>query len=1041
MKRTSIICLEVMLGIVAVTAILMVGTAWRLSQGPLSLKFLLPYAKEVLQDPKNPVRVDVGDVFLAWGGWERALDVRATGVGFRTPEGQRLALVREVSVSLSLRALLQGVVAPTSLEVIRPRLLLVRSATGDIELGFAEEESDSRPNLLPLLLDGLSGTPQPGGSLRYLNRITVVGGALRIQDRQTGVAWGARQADFSIVRRRDGLRTDFDLELNLPDSPHVTGRFDYVKAESRIDASIAFKAIDTAAAARGIPGLEPLGAFRTKVAGQVALGVGLDGRLQNGRFSLKSADGVFSSPVGENGEEKFRSISLDGSLAREPDEFRITRGLIELERSAVELSAVVTRAGPMAAVSAMVGVDGLPVDDLGKYWPPDAAPGGRAWVLRNIRGGGIRDATANIVARVGLEGERKGAVEVDSVNGRFAIADTTVNFLDPMPAITDAGVTATFSTRRFDFAIHSGRIGDIRLTDGVLNIWDIGEPRELLAVSADIEGPVADTLALLAHPRLKLLSKVGLDPAGAAGTHKTRLEIKLPLLDAITGDDVSVASTSRIDGLRLANVLKGQGISNGAVSLSVDNSTLRAEGAADYAATRVRFDWRENFSRNQASRRQFTAELVLDEALRRTFGIDFPDMVQGPVSARIAVQDRWDGDRMLKARANLAAAALSLPVVGVAKSAGQPGSAEVAVAFRKDRLLEIPTFAVEAGGFSTAGSLRFAGDGSTVQSFVIGRFSLDRTTFAGRGERQVDGRLAVSVKGQGFDARPLIADLKSPDTGAPLPAFRLVADFDEVWINDGAPATQVRLTLDRDADNWRQIAAGAVLADTEKPISVRLQTGGEGEVLTVYAPDAGAFVRALDISDAVRGGEIELRAVRAGGPERPWNGNAEMKRFRLAGAPNLARVLSLASLTGISDVLNGKEGIAFERFVVPFAVREGVATITDARAVGSELGITASGTIDLPGDALDIRGTLVPAYTLNSLIGKIPVIGDVLTGEKGGGIFAAAYRVKGPLDRPEASVNALSTLAPGFLRNLFGGGSPEKTTEPNVPASPPVPAE
>ena len=72
-------------------------------------------------------------------------------------------------------------------------------------------------------------------------------------------------------------------------------------------------------------------------------------------------------------------------------------------------------------------------------------------------------------------------------------------------------------------------------------------------------------------------------------------------------------------------------------------------------------------------------------------------------------------------------------------------------------------------------------------------------------------------------------------------------------------------------------------------------------------------------------------------------------------------------------------------------------------------------------------------------IGRIPVIGDLLVGEEGSGIFAATYRLKGPLDDPDVSVNPLAALAPGFLRNLFGAiadgvtgkaGSPPTGTDP-----------
>jgi len=87
---------------------------------------------------------------------------------------------------------------------------------------------------------------------------------------------------------------------------------------------------------------------------------------------------------------------------------------------------------------------------------------------------------------------------------------------------------------------------------------------------------------------------------------------------------------------------------------------------------------------------------------------------------------------------------------------------------------------------------------------------------------------------------------------------------------------------------------------------------------------------------------------------------------------------------------------------------------------GTSLGINFSGDLNLATNTVGADGTLVPAYIINSLLGNIPVIGDILTGGEGGGIVAANFSVEGPMRDPEVSVNPISILTPGFLRNLFG---------------------
>ena len=133
--------------------------------------------------------------------------------------------------------------------------------------------------------------------------------------------------------------------------------------------------------------------------------------------------------------------------------------------------------------------------------------------------------------------------------------------------------------------------------------------------------------------------------------------------------------------------------------------------------------------------------------------------------------------------------------------------------------------------------------------------------------------------------------------------------------------------------------------------------------------------------------------------------------------PMMTQILSIGSLTGLGDTLRG-EGIQFNRLRGDFTVRDGVIAFTDARAVGPSMAYLASGRIDRRADRLDIRGTLVPAYTLNSVLGGIPLIGNLLVGREGEGVFAINFRVSGPKEHPQVTVNPLSALAPGFLRNI-----------------------
>ena len=113
------------------------------------------------------------------------------------------------------------------------------------------------------------------------------------------------------------------------------------------------------------------------------------------------------------------------------------------------------------------------------------------------------------------------------------------------------------------------------------------------------------------------------------------------------------------------------------------------------------------------------------------------------------------------------------------------------------------------------------------------------------------------------------------------------------------------------------------------------------------------------------------------------------------------------------------KGIEFEELEAPFTKTGDDLRIKEAKAYGSSLGFTAKGWVDLEKEELDISGTVVPAYSVQSKFGNIPLLGRLLTGEKGSGVFAGTYRVQGALADPKVSANPLATVSPGFLRGLF----------------------
>jgi hypothetical protein len=209
--------------------------------------------------------------------------------------------------------------------------------------------------------------------------------------------------------------------------------------------------------------------------------------------------------------------------------------------------------------------------------------------------------------------------------------------------------------------------------------------------------------------------------------------------------------------------------------------------------------------------------------------------------------------------------------------------------------------------------------------------------------------------------------------------------------------------------------------------------------LSIASANAGAVLRVLDAVDTVEGGTVRIQGrSRSADPSSALDIKTRIEDFKVLEAPVLARLLTVASFTGIRDLLRG-DGITFSRFTGEVTVDDGRVTTDLIRAYGPALGLTAKGEVDVHRDRADLQGTIVPAYSVNSVLGKIPVLGQIFVGGEGEGVFAVTYSIRGPVSDPTILVNPLSVLTPGFLRGVFGlldGGADAGETPQALPSQP-----
>ena len=218
-----------------------------------------------------------------------------------------------------------------------------------------------------------------------------------------------------------------------------------------------------------------------------------------------------------------------------------------------------------------------------------------------------------------------------------------------------------------------------------------------------------------------------------------------------------------------------------------------------------------------------------------------------------------------------------------------------------------------------------------------------------------------------------------------------------------------------------------------------------GRRVAIDSNDAGQLLKGLFGLDAMKGGKLKVTAtmppMSAAVGKDPnvieYTGTLTIDDFTVVNQPFLARMFSSGSFGGVADLLRG-QGIVVDKLQLPFAVHGDVFDIHEARASGPSIGITADGYVDRRNNQLALKGAVAPLYGINSVLGVIPIVGQVLVSKKGEGIIGMTYSATGPADEPQVSMNPLSVLTPGILRRIFQGAMPTAPIQANT-AAPPTP--
>ena len=655
-----------------------------------------------------------------------------------------------------------------------------------------------------------------------------------------------------------------------------------------------------------------------------------------------------------------------------------------------------------------------------RLWPSNIAVHARSWFLQHLVAGRLEKANVALdfdAAALDLIAHDQAAPE-GSLHITLAVSGGAFTFLPGMPAIAGLEANGTITGHKVNLTARKGYIEAspghrLDLPEGSFVIADTSLKPVAASLNARLTGSLETTAALLAVESLKPFANLPLDASMIKGQMDGRLAVDMRLGKPPQPEDTQVRLSATLTNFVAEKLVGKEKLDAATLTLTADKSGVKASGQGRMFGQPATVELKKSGSEAGEA----IINLILDEAARTRLGWGNPALT-GPVSARVAAKLGLVGQAQANVDVDFAKAGMDGLFPGFSKPAGRAAKASFQLSGDKDGT-SLQQLVFEGGGASLRGTVELNGDGS----LASGKFTQVKLT-AGDDMRaelsKTPEGLKLVVRGNVLDARPFLGQLLNPPPDS-----------------KGGGDADLDLKVAQITGQNRQVLSGAdirfvrrggmvrqfQLAGKFGPAAVSGSFGKDGQ-LNLQSDNAGAFLSFVDFYRRMEGGDLTLGLHFGNGRS---DGQVLIHDFLLRDEPALKQLVNEGA--NVRDEASRSPNTKFDGGVVEFQKLQvyfiksgGRIDLRDGIMYGPQIGTSLEGAVDFSRNFIDVKGTFVPAYGLNNIFARIPVIGLLLGGGAHEGLFAVNFRVSGPASGPTLNINPLSAIAPGFLRKIFGSG-------------------
>lgn len=1051
-KHTLRLLLRTIEVLLAVMIIFISLAFWRLSVEPLNVDFLAPELIKRFVPKDAGIIVDVRSVELCARAEENGLfHLRVKDLSVLKPDGAVITDLPEIEMSYGLWRLFTLNYMPDTLTIINPLLQMTIDKEGKFYLQNKKTSQDKQEDQAPIkdtenpkdsvaILAPQEATTSSfliadaNGFVRYLmafKKLELENAQLVLDNQQHQRQYSIPSLNLLLEKANSKehiLQADALVSAQEGGNMHMTVKALFNQVTRDISYEINFDSLYLPRLGLYIPVLEDakmtlkgviLGKMNlTKVKSDLRKAV------QELSFKIQSEEpGTVSLPAPLTNLYEVKSMLIQGAFSKgletlKIDHSSLTTGAKTTASLAVDITGLGTflDTKDLSSIKTVLKstVKNVPTEDVPKLWPSSLGPDAHAWVKENLSKGNISNADFTLY----FSGD-----SVDDLFGDIKASGVTVRYIEQMPSVKDVAATVHLYPDKVEIFANSGVLEGLVLNKADLYLTELLDDVAQAKVILDARGPVADAMKLIDSKPLEFAKEFGISPDKTGGTGQVSATLSFPLIEDLKATQVKADVSATITNGVFPTPIDGVSVENGSFKLTVNNEQLSLKGEANMQGLPLKLSWQESF--NQTKKTTIKSHYFIEGTVSETDLVKWVpsigEYLTGSLPFVVNVNNDFKGVSDIKADVNMTNARVMLYPISVVKESNQKADLKISAMFDAKKLPSVFAFDFNAPAqpIIARGKL----DMTEGFSLVLDQVDAPGNSFSGRiVSKGLEKEIVLKGKSwnltQLFDMpafkeekkKEKVTSKKNQIYRASYQApssIRIDVNMDSMTLVDKKPFRKVQINGRRRGGYWENLDA-LFRASDDFIITYVPQTGQ----LRGETNNLGDFLSRLGITSRFFGGQLRLSATQ--NAQGVFKGDVNVRSFSLRDPGFLIQAFTVL---GLVDGIRGKD-LSFTRAHVPFEfTAQNILRLNEGYTNGTTIGITFKGTISVP--EVDLSGSVIPAYAINSLPGKIPLIGGLFKGSAGGGLMGVRYDVKGSLFNPITTFNALSSIAPGILGNLF----------------------